>query len=146
MPLIRISQQWERTSINTERKSGMTHIAGWSALGFHECEDPIYQSPKLCFCTLGINGPGWFRGCKDLSISYMCVSCPAPRTCCLACSRARGGSQGWSQTLGDRLACTALPISIWSTYYVPNTIWRSLFGMVVVIIVHLLTVGLVVEN
>lgn len=42
MLLIRISQQWERTNINTKIKVGMIHIAGRSTLGFHECEDPIY--------------------------------------------------------------------------------------------------------
>lgn len=86
-----------------------------------------FISPKLCFYTLGIDGPEWFRVVRI----FQCLTYVFPvlhlRTCCLACSTARGGSQCWSQTLGDRLACTAL-ISIWSTYYVPNTIWGLLFG------------------
>lgn len=34
--LVRISQPWERIIVNTERKAGVTHVGGRSALNFHE--------------------------------------------------------------------------------------------------------------
>lgn len=39
--LLRISQQWERISVNNERKAGVTHVGRRPTLYFHECEDPF---------------------------------------------------------------------------------------------------------
>lgn len=64
---------------------------------------PFIKVLSSVFAHWEAMAPGWLRGCKDLSVSYMPVSCLALRTCCLACSRARESSHDQSQTLGDRL-------------------------------------------
>lgn len=71
----------------------------------------------------------------------MCVSCPAPRTCCLACSRTRGVSHDQSQTHGT--GCMHFVTHVHTEHLLCV---QTLFGMVVVIIVHLLTVGLVLRE